>query len=94
MSLSTLTILACDNHRLSADSCGGRGASTLIRLLRAALAEQGMTVPIETLKCFGRCTQGPVLRIAPGQRFFSFAGPETIPAIIDELRRLNRVETP
>ncbi len=90
--LSRLSILICNQHRDLQASCGARGAADLIPLLRSALNSAGLDIPIEVIECFGRCEQGPNLRIAPGHRFYEQVVPAVIPSIISELHRLSELD--
>ena len=65
------TVVVCVKERSAGrPSCGRRGGSQFADSLEGALAEQGLKVPVERILCFGRCNQGPVMRIAPGGAFF------------------------
>ena len=77
------TILVCINRRLGHDkpSCAARGSEALARALEAAAAGTGLTVT--RLKCFGRCAEGPNVRIHGG-RFFRGAGVQDVPRIVAE----------
>ena len=76
-------IIVCVNRRLGHNrpSCAGRGSEAIADALEAAAAERG--VEVTRLKCFGRCDEGPNLRIRGG-RFFRGASLEDVPAIVDE----------
>ena len=75
-----VTILVCVNRRLRHDapSCAGRGSEGLAEALEAA-AGDGITVT--RLKCFGRCAEGPNVRIRGGQ-FFRGCTAADVPRII------------
>jgi NADH:ubiquinone oxidoreductase subunit E len=78
-----LTVLVCVNRRLGYDapSCAGRGSEAIAEALEAAAA--GTRVTVTRLKCFGRCGEGPNVRIRGG-RFFRGATLEDVPAVISE----------
>ncbi|MBF0470503.1 MAG: (2Fe-2S) ferredoxin domain-containing protein [Gammaproteobacteria bacterium] len=84
---SKATLLVCIHQRSSNASCGGRGSEQLLPQLNLALDKAKLKVRIEPIHCFGRCQQGPIVRIAPGGAFFSEVTPESIPQIITELRQ-------
>jgi NADH:ubiquinone oxidoreductase subunit E len=66
------TVMVCVNERFSGrPSCGGSGGAQLADGLEHELSAQGLEVPVERVLCFGRCNEGPVMRIAPGGAFFT-----------------------
>lgn len=73
----------CVNRRLGHDkpSCAARGSEAIARALECAAAGTGVTVT--RLKCFGRCAEGPNVRIQGG-RFFRDARLQQVPAILAE----------
>ena len=67
----TITVMVCVNERSSAQpSCAQRGGVQLADSLENVLAEYDLGVPVKRILCFGRCKEGPVMRIAPGGVFF------------------------
>lgn len=46
----------------------------------------GLNVPIIERECLGKCEQGPVMRVAPGGKFFTEIDGSTLPAIVEELK--------
>lgn len=83
-----IRLIACVNQRLGAGqpSCAGSGNLAYIRRIRALIDSAGLDVPVVERVCFGKCEQGPVMRIAPGGRFFTEIDESTLPDIIRELR--------
>jgi NADH:ubiquinone oxidoreductase subunit E len=75
------TILVCVNRRLgyANPSCAARGSEDLAAALEAAAAGSGVTVV--RLKCFGRCAEGPNVRIEGGP-FFRGASLQDVPRIM------------
>ena len=47
---------------------------------------EGLTVPVVERVCLGKCEQGPVMRIAPGGKFFTEINETSLREIIDELK--------
>ena len=76
----SVTIVVCVNRRLRHDapSCAGRGSEDIAAALETAAGE-GITVT--RLKCFGRCAEGPNVRIRGGA-FFRGCTLEDVPRII------------
>jgi (2Fe-2S) ferredoxin len=78
----SVKVLVCTNYR-SAEfqaSCARRGSVALRDALRDAAEPLGIAV--EEIACFGRCADGPIVRIAPLGEFFSHVSDKDIPAII------------
>ena len=75
-----VTILVCVNRRLRHDapSCAGRGSEGLAAALEAAAGDD---ITVTRLKCFGRCAEGPNIRIRGGA-FFRGCTAADIPRII------------
>jgi NADH:ubiquinone oxidoreductase subunit E len=75
------TILVCVNRRLghAKPSCAARGSEALAGALEAAAAGTG--VAVVRLKCFGRCAEGPNVRIEGGP-FFRGASVQDVPLIL------------
>ncbi|MEO5334820.1 MAG: (2Fe-2S) ferredoxin domain-containing protein [Magnetococcus sp. YQC-5] len=66
------TVMVCINERFGGrSSCAQRGGVQLANELEEELSVQGLEVPVERILCFGRCKEGPVMRIAPGGAFFT-----------------------
>ena len=65
-------VMVCVNERFSGrPSCAQRGGIQLADGMEKELSAQGLEVPVERILCFGRCNEGPVMRIAPGGAFFT-----------------------
>jgi (2Fe-2S) ferredoxin len=79
------TVIICVNHRSDHDkpSCSGRGSVAIAQALDAALSGSGVSVT--RIKCFGRCLEGPNLRIAPGGRFFRGVSLDDVPMVVAAL---------
>ena len=87
-----IRIVVCINERLSAGqrSCVGSGSLDYIRELRGMIAAEGLEVTVVERECLGKCEQGPVMRIAPGGRFFTEVNESSLPLIITELKAFMR----
>ena len=79
-----VTILVCVNRRLRHDapSCAGRGSEDLAKALESAAGDD---ITVTLLKCFGRCAEGPTMRIRGGA-FFRGCTSDDIPRIIAAAR--------
>jgi len=86
--MSDCTLLVCINSRLTGDkpSCAGRGSEALAQALERALVERQVPVSLRRIKCFGRCYEGPNVRLAPGGWFWRGASLDDVPAIIDHVQ--------
>ncbi|MBF0192453.1 MAG: (2Fe-2S) ferredoxin domain-containing protein [Magnetococcales bacterium] len=81
------SIMVCVKERMGqASSCVQGGSLELIRLLEREFAAQGLSVPVKPLMCFGRCNEGPNMRIAPGGAFFTRMTPERLGEVVEAVR--------
>ena len=80
-------LVVCVNQRLGIGqrSCGGSGNLAYLDRVRALIDAAGLDVVVVEQVCFGKCEQGPVMRIAPGGRFFTAVDESVLPLIIQEL---------
>jgi len=80
-------LVVCVNQRLGIGqrSCGGSGNLGYIRRVRELIDAAGLDVAVDEQVCFGKCEQGPVMRIAPGGRFFTGIDESELPKIVREL---------
>ena len=85
---SPVRLIVCINERLGTGqrSCVGSGSLDFIRQLRQEMAQQCPDIQIVERECLGKCEQGPVMRIAPGGRFFTEINQASLPLIISELK--------
>ncbi len=85
-------LIVCVNQRLGSGqrSCVGSGNLDFIRRIRQMLVDAGLDVPVIERECLGHCEQGPVMRIAPGGRFFSEIDEASLPRIVAELKAFGR----
>ena len=81
-------LIVCVNQRLGAGqrSCAGSGNLGYIREVREMIEQAELDVAVVEQVCFGKCEQGPVMRIAPGGRFFTEIDESKLPEIVSELR--------
>ena len=81
-------LIVCVNERLGSGqrSCVGSGNLDYIRRIRRMLVDAGLEVPVVERECLGHCEQGPVMRIAPGGRFFTEIDDQALPRIVDALK--------
>lgn len=80
------TVLVCVKERFgNAPSCHREG---MIEMLAKKLADQGLAVPVKPLVCFGRCDDGPNVRIAPGGAFFTRMTLERLDEVVDAVRQV------
>lgn len=81
-------LIVCINERLGTGqrSCVESGSLDYIRDLRSMISEENLDVTVVERECLGKCEQGPVMRIAPGGRFFTDINEVSLPLIITELK--------
>ena len=78
------SILVCVNYRDGHEkSCAGSGSQALLEAINKKLISKNLDIEVQTLKCFGRCHNGPVLRVAPGGDFFENFSVEQIDKLVD-----------
>ncbi len=65
--------MICVNSRLtpSSISCAQRGSHELAAKLKEHILNEKLAIAVVQLPCFGRCEDGPVMRLAPGGEFLS-----------------------
>lgn len=85
-------LVACVNERLGSGqrSCVASGNLDYIRRIRQMLPDGDLDVPVIERECPGHCEQGPVMRIAPGGRFYTEIDDAWLPRIVDALRAFGR----
>lgn len=81
------TVTVCINRRVvpGSPSCGARGGVEIAAALRAAVAERGLPITVETFYCLGRCAQGPNLKLSPGGEFLHEAHLEDLPRLLGRI---------
>ncbi len=81
-------LIVCINQRLGTGqrSCVGSGNLDYIRRMRELITAAGLDVSVVERECLGKCDFGPVMRIAPGGRFFTEIDASTLPGIVRELK--------
>ena len=85
-------LIVCVNRRLGSGqrSCVGSGNLDYISEIRRRIEAAGLAVPVVERECLGRCEQGPVMRIAPGGRFFTEIDQSSLAGIMQELETFVR----
>lgn len=84
------TFAICVNHRYGSDtpSCGERGSVPIAEAIEQGVRDRRINVEVERIVCFGKCTIGPNMRLAPGGAFRHGVTIHDVPAILDELEAL------
>ena len=77
-------LLICVNQRMNAISCAGRGSNEIADALDEGIKQRGLNVQLIRIQCFGRCNNGPVLRIV-GQSFHHRTQLSDVPALLEQL---------
>ena len=89
-------ILVCVNRRLGPHSvsCAARGSEAIAQALERALAARGTGLCVRRIHCFGRCAEGPNLRLAPGGSFRRGVRPGDVDDIAAALLAEHAARTP
>jgi len=87
--MSNITLFVCTHHRSSNQnmSCGGRGSEKLLEQLQLEAKESDVNV--EAICCFGHCTEGVVVKIAPNGNFYHHVTQSDIPKLLADANLLN-----
>jgi (2Fe-2S) ferredoxin len=87
---SAIRLVVCVNKRLGTGqrSCVDSGNLDYIAEIEALIEQAGLDIAIIKRECLGKCEQGPVMRIAPGGRFFTEINQASLPVIVSEMKML------
>ena len=92
--ISVIKLFICTNSRSLERSCKGSGSDKLFPLISDEFSKQGYdNIELIETSCFGKCSTGPILRIAGGP-FFSNVHPEEIPDIVKTIVQYTRLKSP
>ena len=69
-------------------SCVGSNNLEYIAMVRSMIEAECLAIPVIERVCFGKCEQGPIMRVAPGGRFFTEINKASLRDIIGELKAL------
>lgn len=85
---SEVRLVVCVNERFASRhrSCVGSNNLEYICNIKSMIKAEKLGVPIIERVCLGKCEQGPVMRIAPGGKFFTEITNASLPGIIDEIK--------
>ncbi len=86
MALRPTKILICVNRRFNGDepSCAARGSVAIAEAIEQGVRDRRIDIAVERFICFGHCTKGPTVKLAPGD-FILGATPEMVAGILDDL---------
>ena len=86
MTLPPKTILICVNRRFKADepSCAARGSIAIAEVIESGVRDRRIDIAVERFICFGQCTKGPAVKLAPGD-FILGTTPDMVDGILDRL---------
>ena len=87
---SEIRLVACINKRFGTGkrSCVDSGNLDYIAEIETLIKQAGLDIAIIKRECLGKCDQGPVMRIAPGGRFFTEINQTSLPVIVSEIKIL------
>lgn len=83
--MSDVYLAVCIHRREGSEqpSCAARGGMEVLAALRAEAGD----LTVETCHCFGRCAQGPVVRIGPGGPFRYGVRVADVPDLLEQAQR-------
>lgn len=83
------TLVVCINRRFRTDapSCAARGSEAIADALERGIRERGIALRVVRIRCFGACSRGPTMRLAPGGAFLFEVRAEDVPALLDRFER-------
>ena len=86
MTLPPKTILICVNRRFKADepSCAARGSIAIAEVIESGVRDRRIDIAVERFICFGQCTKGPTVKLAPGD-FILGTTLDMVDGILDRL---------
>ena len=86
MTLPPKTILICVNRRFKTDepSCAARGSIAIAEVIESGVRDRRIDIAVERFICFGQCTKGPTVKLAPGD-FILGTTPDMVAGILDDL---------
>ncbi len=86
MTLTPKTILICVNRRFDGDepSCAARGSVAIAEAIERGVRDRRIDIAVERFICFGQCTKGPTVKLAPGD-FILGTTPDMVAGILDDL---------
>lgn len=78
------TLIFCVHERVGAQSCRGAGLSEACQKM---IDDQSLEVEIITLKCFGQCKHGPVVKSLNPMKFHYQVSEEQLDNILRDIER-------
>jgi (2Fe-2S) ferredoxin len=81
----TLTVCINVREEQIVPSCGRRGSLDLPAAIERELKAHGADVDLQTIRCLGRCANGPNVRIAPSNSWFQQISADDVPELVDIL---------
>ena len=79
-------VLICVNRRFKSGeaSCAARGSLAIAEAIELGVGERKIDIAVERFICFGQCTKGPTVKLAPGD-FILGATLDMVDGILDSL---------
>ena len=82
-------VIVCVQERLGKrSSCVRGGGEELVKSLDKMFVGQGLDVLVKRSFCFGRCNDGPNIRIAPGGDFYTAMTQERLNEVVSAVRSM------
>ena len=86
MEVRPTKVLICVNRRFQSGepSCAARGSLEIAEAIERGVLERNIDIAVERFICFGQCTKGPTVKLAPGD-FILGTTPDMVDGILDRL---------
>ena len=86
MEVRPTKVLICVNRRFQSGepSCATRGSLEIAEAIERGVLERNIDIAVERFICFGQCTKGPTVKLAPGD-FILGTTPDMVDGILDQL---------
>ncbi|MGN7612249.1 (2Fe-2S) ferredoxin domain-containing protein [Magnetococcales bacterium HHB-1] len=80
-------LLVCVAERVSKKSCAGEGSLEIVDQLTSMVQARKLPLEVQPIYCFGRCEEGPNIRLAPGGRFFTMVKEEKLADLLQTIEQ-------
>ncbi|MEO5334041.1 MAG: NAD(P)H-dependent oxidoreductase subunit E [Magnetococcus sp. YQC-5] len=84
--IKTVVRVCVQEHFANRPSCAQRGGEQLADALEGEFAARSLDVDVERVYCFGRCQEGPNMRIFPRGAFFTGMTQKRLEEIVDAVQ--------
>lgn len=82
-----LIVCTMQRHAPNPHSCGNSGGLEIAQRLEQAIAEQGLLVSLERVRCLSLCQKGPNVQLLPEGKNWHGVDQGKVGEIVDYLKR-------